>query len=369
MTFQNIQSGRVIRAVASAFGLAVLLSLAAQMVVIPFLPDDMRDRMIQMSMNQAYDEVNDITSDYGTEYALLLTVQWAMALLSTLWMGRWAAKQAISPEQAVGYGTAVGLGVMFSYGVVCIGFSLVNPLLRLGFFLLLPLAGVLGGRWAGANLDKFRRQRSQPYGFPQQPVTPWSSPGLGQPSLGQPTVGMGPDVYYNMGVTAAMGARRDEARAHFSRVLQMNPYYLPAWLQLANLADTPEQAWNYVQQARAINANDPAVVQAVNLIWPQVAANAARSQQTRGGSLLREIEGQTEPVIQPPPVIVPPAQQTLPDAPPAVPTVASDLPTEQDQLPVVPDLPADIPPDESEDITDTPSDKKEKHPDTFDPWG
>ncbi len=54
-----------------------------------------------------------------------------------------------------------------------------------------------------------------------------------------------------------------------------------AWLQLANLADTPEQAWNYVQQARSINAADPAVMQAVDVIWPKVAASAQQSSPPR----------------------------------------------------------------------------------------
>ncbi len=305
MTFQNIQSARVVRAVLTAFGLAVILSLVAQMAIFPFLPDEMRNRLMKMSVERTYDQAGEITTDYHREYTVLLMAQWALALLAAVWMGRWAAKRATSPQQAVGYGTAVGLGLMFSYGVLCIAFSLVNPLLRLGFFLLLPPAGALGGRWAGANLARFRQPgqpplQPQPYGFPQQPVqqTPW-----GQPA------GSGPDVYYNMGIAAAMGARREEARDHFTRVLQMNPYYLPAWLQLANLSDTPEQSWNYVQQARAINPNDPAVVQAVNVIWPQVAANATRSQQARSESLLREIEAPTEvefPAIQPPPVIMPP---------------------------------------------------------------
>jgi hypothetical protein len=95
------------------------------------------------------------------------------------------------------------------------------------------------------------------------------------PPLGNTVTGGNPDTFYNMGVIAALGGRRDEARQHFTRVLQMQPRHLQAWLQLANLSDTPEQAWNYIQQARAINASDPAVKQAVDVIWPQVAAHAA----------------------------------------------------------------------------------------------
>ncbi len=56
----------------------------------------------------------------------------------------------------------------------------------------------------------------------------------------------------------------------------LNPRHVPAWLQLANLADTPEDAWNYIQQARLISPNDRAVQQAAELIWPQVSAHAQR---------------------------------------------------------------------------------------------
>jgi hypothetical protein len=80
---------------------------------------------------------------------------------------------------------------------------------------------------------------------------------------------------------AALGGRREEARQHFTRVLQMQPRHVAAWLQLANLADTPEQAWNYIQQARSISPTDPAVIQAVEVIWPQVAANAEQQGPSR----------------------------------------------------------------------------------------
>jgi len=317
--------------------------------------------MLKVSLDRNYEQMADITSEFHSEYTAMLLVQWTLSLLGPLWLGRWAAKQATSPQQAVGYGTVVGLSVLFTYGLMWIALSPVNGLLRLGFLLLVPLAGALGGRWAGANLAKFSRSvppAIQPQAYELPPQTPWG-----------PAAGSGPDVYYQMGITAAMGARREEARGHFNRVLQMNPYYLPAWLQLANLADTPEQAWNYIQQARAVNPNDPAVVQAVNLIWPQVAANAARSQSRKaeGQEVATEVEF---PAIQPPPVIAPPdspaselpTELDILSERPTLRELPSEPPTDIDQLPSVPDLPPDVPPDTS-------LDEKEKHSDTFDPWG
>jgi hypothetical protein len=79
-------------------------------------------------------------------------------------------------------------------------------------------------------------------------------------------------VAFNMGVGAALGERREEARFYFSQVTQADPANLTAWLYLANLSTTPLEAWSYIQQARAIDPNDPAVVQAVNLVYPQVEA-------------------------------------------------------------------------------------------------
>jgi hypothetical protein len=77
-------------------------------------------------------------------------------------------------------------------------------------------------------------------------------------------------VAYNMGVAAVLGERREEARYYFVQVTQADPRHIGAWLYLANLATTPLEAWSYVQQARAIDAANPAVQQAVATIWPQV---------------------------------------------------------------------------------------------------
>ncbi|MEP7286337.1 MAG: hypothetical protein ABI947_11270 [Chloroflexota bacterium] len=75
---------------------------------------------------------------------------------------------------------------------------------------------------------------------------------------------------YNKGIAAILGGRRDEARSWFVEVTQTNPQHVEAWLNLANLATSPLEAWSYVQQARAIAPNNPSVQQAVNIVWPQV---------------------------------------------------------------------------------------------------
>jgi hypothetical protein len=77
-------------------------------------------------------------------------------------------------------------------------------------------------------------------------------------------------VAYNMGVAAVLGERREEARYYFVQVTQADARNIGAWLYLANLATTPLEAWSYIQQARAIDPGNPAVQEAVALIWPQV---------------------------------------------------------------------------------------------------
>ena len=67
----------------------------------------------------------------------------------------------------------------------------------------------------------------------------------------------------------------DMAKTIARRTLQIDPRHLLAWLELANLADTPEEAWGYIQQARALEPNHPRVVEAVNIIWPQIQHKAA----------------------------------------------------------------------------------------------
>lgn len=77
-------------------------------------------------------------------------------------------------------------------------------------------------------------------------------------------------VAYNLGVAAALGNRREEARTQFVQVTQVDPRNVGAWLYLANLATTPLEAWSFLQQARAIEPGNPTVQEAVNVVWPQV---------------------------------------------------------------------------------------------------
>jgi tetratricopeptide (TPR) repeat protein len=140
---------------------------------------------------------------------------------------------------------------------------------KLIYLALFVSAGYLGGRSAGGHLrPQETDQVVSPVGFEPQPSAP-------------PKGRVRPEIYYNMGVQAALGGRREEARQHFTRALQANPRYIAAWLQLANLADTPADAWQYIQQARAINPNDPAVQQAIAVVWPQITGTATSSEPPR----------------------------------------------------------------------------------------
>jgi hypothetical protein len=283
MTFQNIDYGRVIRAVVMMVGAALVLTFVASCFMLPFVTPEMEDRFSNLlelvtssdsSSSQVDAELQALVDDYGPEINLQYGLQWSFATLATFWAARWAAKRATSPEQATGYGILVGSGAIFSYGVFCVMCSVAFFGLRVLFLGMILLAGYLGGRYAGQRLSPDALRGDLPvYG----PGAGRPGFGAGQPKRGDLAPGgPGAETFYNMGVMAALGGRRDEARQHFTRVVQMQPRHLAAWLQLANLADSPEQAWNYVQQARLIDAKDPAVVQAVEIIWPQVAANAAR---------------------------------------------------------------------------------------------
>ncbi len=280
MSFQNLSFGRIIQTVVLIWVVSLLLGLMGSCLLVTTMPEDMIKRfstLLDMVGNpdttpdELNAEVKSITDDYGSELNLQYGVQWGIAVLTTLWFARRAARRAATPAQAAGTGLVVGLGVAFTYGVVCVMFSLAMIVMRLVFFVLLLAAGALGGWLAGPNLQP----AAPPSRDPSKQFGP--APGYG----GAISPGSRPETYYNMGVQAALGGRREEARQHFTRVLQMQPRSTAAWLQLANLADTPEQAWNYVQQARSINAADPAVMQAVDVIWPKVAASAQQSSPPR----------------------------------------------------------------------------------------
>ncbi len=205
--------------------------------------------------------MNAFARDFEGELTIYYAVQWTLVTAMTYLVAGRMARRAATPEQAAGYGLLIGVGVLASYGAFCVVMTIAPGGIKLLYLMLLVMAGYFGGRSAAGRLlpadaatpDQPRPQR--PYFAPSQP-------------------GVRPEIFYNMGVQAALGGRRDEARQHFTHVVQGNPRYVEAWLQLANLADTPEQAWNYIQQARAISPHDPAVKQAVDVIWPQVAASA-----------------------------------------------------------------------------------------------
>ena len=286
MTFQNLNIGRVARSVSIILAISIGLSFLTSCLMLPLLSSDLVDRFSTLvdtfgksgtTSDELNTELTSITKDFGPELTAQYAVQWALALLVTFTIARRTARLAESPEQAMGYGLAIGLGTLFTYGLFCVMCSVAFFTVRLLFFALIVGAGALAGRSAGRNLT------------PASAGTAGFGPDLGSgfgpagrsgpaalPGAGRSAPSANPDVFYNMGVQAALGGRREEAREHFKRVLQLSPRHVPAWLQLANLADTPEDAWNYILQARLISPNDRAVQQAAELIWPKVSANAQR---------------------------------------------------------------------------------------------
>lgn len=304
MSLENVRYGRVLQAVMLVLVASMGLWFLFSCLLVPFIPQEMATRFSDFfqlavdpdtSPDQANAELQDLIHDYGATINLMYGAQWTLITLITFGIARRTARQADSPEQAVGYGILVGLGVVFSYGLLCVLLlSLASPILQFTFFVLFFAAGYLGGRAGSRRL------------LPPGTAVPPLLPGFGRPTPSPTpspggysgrTTGENPDTFYNMGIMAALGGRRDEARQHFTRVLQMQPRHVSAWLQLANLSDTPEQAWNYIQQARAISPNEPAVKQAVEVIWPQVAANAARQGPPRAQA---PFLGPAVPTTQPP---------------------------------------------------------------------
>ncbi len=286
MRLQNLQLNRVLRAVLIVTAIATVLSFGAcYCFLIGELVDEV-DPEADLSTQQeqlqkrAPEIVEEVLRDPPPGLNLLFLGQLGLVVLLAFWQSYWAARGAISPEQAGGYGLAVGVGVLVTYGLLLLVFGPISFLYKFAFYAALLAATITGGRLAGQRLDRFgptadksKRFDAAPFGGPGYgPVTPSFAPG----QLSGPTPrAENAQVYYNMGVSAAMGGRRDEARQHFTRALQIDPRHLLAWLELANLSDTPEQAWDYIQQARALEPNHPSVIQAVNLIWPQIADKAA----------------------------------------------------------------------------------------------
>ncbi|MCC6800083.1 MAG: tetratricopeptide repeat protein [Anaerolineae bacterium] len=286
MRLQNLQLNRVLRAVLIVTAIATALSFGAcYCFLIGELVDEV-DPEADLSTQQeqlqkrAPEIVEDVLRDPPPGLNLLFLGQLGLVVLLAFWQSYWAARSATSPEQAGGYGLAVGVGVLVTYGMLLLVFGPISFLYKVAFYAALLAATITGGRLAGQRLDRFgvaldksRQFDASPFGGPDfGPVTPSLAPG----QLSGPTSRVeNAQVYYNMGVSAAMGGRRDEARQHFTRALQIDPRHLLAWLELANLSGTPEQAWGYIQQARALDPNHPSVIQAVDLIWPQIADKAA----------------------------------------------------------------------------------------------
>ncbi len=275
MTIQNIRPGRVMLAVFLIFALSMGASLAVSTVYVltrvmdVFNPDatpQEQEEALQQEMDAMMAEVQN-----GSEAITRLTlVQWSFTALITLVVTYFVVRRAATdPTQAVGYGALIGFGILLLYSL-CICGTAVNMGIKLIFLALIGTAAMLGGQWAGRNLRPDTHTMPEVAAVPGLLTAPPSAPG-----------GLAAETYYNMGVQAALGGRREEARQHFTRAVQQNPHYVEAWLQLANLADTPEQAWNYVQQARALVPGHPAVKQAVATIWPQVSANATKREPPR----------------------------------------------------------------------------------------
>lgn len=327
MTFENIQFPRVLRGVAVIWVAGIILSFLASCLLIPMWPQELSDRLtntLEQSTKKDADytvlqkDLESVAEDYQTELTVNYSLQWMLVSIVTYIVARRTAAAASSPQQAAGYGVAVGVGVAMTYGVLCVMCSIALLVLRLLFFVVLAGAGLLGGQTAGRNLDPEQARRAAAEAQQRR-----AQGSLGGSSLRAPVPsGTNPEIYYNMGITAAVGGRPDEARQHFKHVLQMQPRHIPAWLQLANLSGSPEEAWQYIQQARAIDASDPAVVEAVNIIWPQVAARAAGREQPPHAQ--PPYQGAEDDVSSPPRTVPPPQQMVPPEAPEAGPDDKSE---------------------------------------------
>jgi len=268
MSFENVQRGRVMTAVAIIFAVGVLISLVVQFGFVMVRlwgtlseldPNATRAEQEAVLQKQVDDLLEETQRGSPTVRALALT-QWALTSVGAFVVGwRTARAYAETPEQGVGYGLQIGVGAVLLYGL-CICTTPTEALIKLIFFVILFVATVLGGQIGGQNPQP---RRAAPAAWGRPPGPRRAAP-----------LGGSPEAFYNMGVQAALGGRREEARGHFTRVLQLQPRHVAAWLQLANLAQDPDQAWSYVQQARSIDPSDPAVLRAVDVIWPQVAAHA-----------------------------------------------------------------------------------------------
>jgi len=289
MTGNKLNQGRIFLAIGVIFVIGVALMFTLQVCYLmpklldvyseidPNADQETQRRELQDRMNKVMEDYINETEDGSGAIDTISAVNGGLTALAAFFLTfRIARKYAVSPQQATRYGIAIGAGSVLSLGVcvVCNTTSVPIKLIVLG---LLFAAALLGGQLAGQNLALGSGPQRAPGFDPYQPGGSLGSQPFGaRPAPGMVSAEPAPDVYYNMGVQAALGGRREEAQQHFKRTLQANPRHIAAWLQLANLAATPEEAWNFVQQARAIDATDPAVLAAVNVVWPQVAARAGQ---------------------------------------------------------------------------------------------
>jgi tetratricopeptide (TPR) repeat protein len=321
MTFENVQFGRVALAVVIVVAVSFLFQMLfgacwgvmRVMSVFGDLDPDATEEEQQERMQEEIDKIYDEAMDGSSTLNTIYVLDWAATAGLAFFMAqRTARRNATSAEQGVGYGVGIGLGTVLLLGLCIIG-TPVALAVQLLFILLIFGAAVFGGQMGGQKLD---------------PARAGSGGDMPPGQISGHPAGENPETYYNMGVSAAMGGRREEARRHFTRVIQLQPRNLAAWLQLANLAESPDEAWQYVQQARAINPNDPAVVQAVEIIWPQVSARR---------------EGQPPPSAQPPYQGAPPddpgiTRGTMPGAGPSEPDADLKSDPDADSGPDWPDL-------------------------------
>ena len=325
MTFENLQFGRIMRAVFITAIVGIILSFGTCycFLLSELLPKIDSKADISTQQKQLQDElqplVDDIFKHPPSTLNIMFLVQLGLVVLVAGWQTYWAAQVAESVRQAIGYAVMVTLGVLSSYGLLLLLFGPTLFLIKVAFYIVMTAVNIRVGQIAGQLIGKRG---------PAQPQAPGFRPPLGGTGPASPP-GANPETYYNMGVMAALGGRREEARQHFTRVLQLQPRHVAAWLQLANLADTPEQAWNYIQQARSISPTDPAVLQAVEVIWPKVAANAARQGPSRlqppypGAGEGEASSPSTAPPGGPSPDVVAP-DEVKPPEPPAAEAPPSD---------------------------------------------
>jgi hypothetical protein len=342
---------RILRAVAIVVGVGTILSFCTCYcyLINELMPsiDTNQDMGSQQDELQREAErlFQDIYENPRSDLNLLFVGLLALTTLMTFWQAHWAALRTTTPQEAAGHAMVVGVLVVVSYGVLLLLFAPVPLGIKFLFVLAALVASYAAGRIAGQKIESGAALAPAPipgFGTSRPPFAP-GAPSFPPGQLGS-ALGGSPDVYYNMGVSAAMGGRREEARQHFTHVLQMNPRHIAAWLQLANLADTPEQAWNYIQQARAVNPNDPAVQQAVNVIWPKVAANAALSTPPRHEPFPfqppADLAGTADVPVQPSPPTFAPA---APDSPPSGGDVPLNTSDDVAEPPVPPEPGSDVP--------------------------